>query len=63
MFGYHDSCILCKSCALYPHVVISSLAKQLENLLSTILTLLFVYDLEITTCRYKGLLQEYIILC
>jgi hypothetical protein len=27
--GYHDSCTLCKGCAMYPQVVISSLAKQL----------------------------------
>jgi hypothetical protein len=27
--GYHDSCTLCKGIALYPQVVISSLAKRL----------------------------------
>jgi hypothetical protein len=43
--------------------MISSLAKQLENLLFDILTLPLVYGPEITTCHYKGLLQEYIILC
>jgi hypothetical protein len=29
--GYHDSCTLCKGSALYPRVVISSLAKWLEK--------------------------------
>jgi hypothetical protein len=42
--------------ALYPQVVISLLAKQLENLLFAILTLPLVYGAEITTCHYKGLL-------
>jgi hypothetical protein len=42
-----------KVSAMYPQVVISSLAKGVENLLFTILTLPLVYDLEITTCRYK----------
>jgi hypothetical protein len=40
----------------YPQVVISLLAKRLENLLCAILTLPFLYVPEITTCRYKGLL-------
>jgi hypothetical protein len=53
---YLDSCTLCKGSALYTRVVISSLAKQLENLLFAILTLPLVYGSEITTCRYKGLL-------
>jgi hypothetical protein len=35
--GYHDSCTLCRGCTLYPRVVISSLAKWLENLLFAIL--------------------------
>jgi hypothetical protein len=35
--GYHDSCTLCRGCTLYPRVVISSLAKRLENLLFAIL--------------------------
>jgi hypothetical protein len=42
--------------ALYPRVVISSLAKRLENLLFAILTLPLAYDPEMTTCCYKGLL-------
>jgi hypothetical protein len=42
--------------AQYPREVISSLAKQLENLLFAILTLPLVFGLEITTCHYKGLL-------
>jgi hypothetical protein len=53
---YHDSCILCNGSVLYPRVVISSLAKRLEKLLFAILTHPLVYGLEITTCRYKGLL-------
>jgi hypothetical protein len=44
-------------------MVISSLAKRLENLLFAVLTLRLVYGPEITTCRYKGLLQEFIMLC
>jgi hypothetical protein len=54
--SYHDSCTLCKGSTLYPRVVISSLAKRLENLLFAILTLPLVYGPEITTCRYKCLL-------
>jgi hypothetical protein len=38
---YHDSCTLYKGSVLYPRVVISSLAKQLGNLLFAILTLLW----------------------
>jgi hypothetical protein len=34
-----------------------------KNLLFVILTLPLVYGLEIITCRYKGLLQEYVMLC
>jgi hypothetical protein len=34
--GYHDSYTLCRGCTLYPRVVISSLAKRLENLLFVI---------------------------
>jgi hypothetical protein len=45
-----------KVSVMYPQVVISLLAKRLENLLSAIRTLPLVYGLEITTCRYKGLL-------
>jgi hypothetical protein len=41
---------------LYPCIVISSLAERLENLLFAIRTLPLVYDLEITTYDYKGLL-------
>jgi hypothetical protein len=41
---------------MYPRVVISSLAKQLEKPPFAILTLSLVYGLEITICRYKGLL-------
>jgi hypothetical protein len=48
---------------LYRRIVISSLIGWLENLLFTILTLPLVYDLEITTCRYIGLLQEWVMLC
>jgi hypothetical protein len=61
--GYHDNCTLSKGSALYPRVVISSLAKQLENLLFVILTLPLVYVPEITTCHYKDLLQELVMLC
>jgi hypothetical protein len=42
--------------------VISSLDERLENLLFAILTLPLVYVLDITTCYYKGLLQEYVML-
>jgi hypothetical protein len=35
--GYHDSCTLCRGSTLYPRVVISLLAKRLENLLFAIL--------------------------
>jgi hypothetical protein len=48
---------------LYPRVVISSLAERLENLLFPFFILSLVYGPYITTCRYKGLLQEYIMLC
>jgi hypothetical protein len=48
---------------LYPRVVILSLAKRLKKPPFAILTLPFVCDPEITTCRYKGLLQEYVMLC
>jgi hypothetical protein len=48
---------------LYPCIVISSLIRQLENLLFAILTLPWVYDPEITTCHYKCLLQELVKLC
>jgi hypothetical protein len=47
---------------MYPHIVILSLAERLKNLIFTILTLPLVYGLEITTCRYKSLLQEYVML-
>jgi hypothetical protein len=40
---YYDSCTLRKGSVMYPRLVILSLAKRLE----------------ITTCHYKGLLQEY----
>jgi hypothetical protein len=61
--SYHDSCTLGKSCTLYQRVVISSQAKRLEKPPFAILTLPFVYGLEITICHYKGLLQEYVMLC
>jgi hypothetical protein len=61
--GYHNSCTLCKGSALYRWVVISSLAKRLENLLFSFFTLPLVYGTKITTCCYKGLLQEYIMFC
>jgi hypothetical protein len=61
--GYHDSCTLCKSSTMYPRVVISSLAKRLQRPHFAILTLPLVYGPEITTCHYKGLLQEYVMLC
>jgi hypothetical protein len=48
---------------LYPCVVISSLIGRLQNLIFAILTLPLVYGPEITTCRYKGLLQELVMLC
>jgi hypothetical protein len=48
---------------LYPRVVISSLAEQLENLLFAILSIPLVYGSEITTCCYKGLLYELVMLC
>jgi hypothetical protein len=35
----------------------------IENLLFTILILPLMYDPEITTCRYKGLLQELVMFC
>jgi hypothetical protein len=60
---YHDSCTLWKGSTLYPRVVISSLRGWLENLIFAILTLPLVYGPEITICRYKGLLQEYVMLC
>jgi hypothetical protein len=43
---------------MYPRIVILSLAKRLENLLMPF----FMYGPEITTCRYKGLLQVFIML-
>jgi hypothetical protein len=52
-----------KVSTLYPNVVISSLAERLENLLFAIRTLTLVYGLEITTCHYKGLLYELVMLC
>jgi hypothetical protein len=52
-----------KVSTLYPRVVILSLIGRLENLLFTILTLPLVYDPEITTCHYKGILQELVMLC
>jgi hypothetical protein len=52
-----------KGSALYPRVVISSLAKRLLKPPFAILTLPLVYGPEIITCYYKGLLQEYIMLC
>jgi hypothetical protein len=61
--GYHGSCTLCKGSVQYPRVGISSLAKRQENLIFAILTLPLVYGPEITTCCYKGLLYEYIMLC
>jgi hypothetical protein len=61
--GYYDSCTLCKVSALYLRVVISSLAKRLGKLLFAILTLPLVYGPEITTCHYKDLIQEYVMLC
>jgi hypothetical protein len=45
-----------KVSTLYPRVVISSLAKRLENLIFATLTLSLVYGPEITTYCYKGLL-------
>jgi hypothetical protein len=59
----HDSYTLCKGSALYPRVVISLLAKRQENLLFAILTVPLVHGPEITTCHYKGLLQELVMLC
>jgi hypothetical protein len=47
---YHDSCTLHKGNTIYPRVVFY------RNLLFTILTLPLVYDPDITTCHYKGLL-------
>jgi hypothetical protein len=52
-----------KVSAMYSQVMISLLAEGLEKLLFTIHTLPLVYGPEITTCRYKGLLQEYVMLC
>jgi hypothetical protein len=52
-----------KVSTLYPRVVISSLAERLENLLFAIRTLPLVYGTEITTCHYKGLLEELVMLC
>jgi hypothetical protein len=46
-----------------PRVVISSLLSDYRNLLFAILTLPLVYGPEITTYHYKGLLQEYVMLC
>jgi hypothetical protein len=45
-----------KVSTLYPRVVISSLAKRPEKHLFAILTVPLVCGLEITACRYKGLL-------
>jgi hypothetical protein len=45
-----------KVSTLYPQVVISLLAKRLDNLLFAILTLPLMYGPEITICCYKGLL-------
>jgi hypothetical protein len=45
-----------KSSTIYPRVVILSLAKRLENLFLSFFTHPLVYDPEITTSRYKGLL-------
>jgi hypothetical protein len=44
---------------LYLCIVISLLAKRIENLL---FTTPLVYNPEITICRYKGLLHEYVML-
>jgi hypothetical protein len=53
-----------KVSALYPWVVILSLAKRLEKPpFLPFFTLPLVYGPEITTCRYKGLLQELVMLC
>jgi hypothetical protein len=49
-----------KVSTLYPRVVIPSLAKRLENLLYSILTLPLVYGPEITTCR---VIKVYYVLC
>jgi hypothetical protein len=43
--------------------VISLLAKRLETPFLPFFTLPLVYDPEITTCHYEGLLQEYAMLC
>jgi hypothetical protein len=45
-----------KVSVMYPRVVISLLAKRLENLIFVILTLSLMYGSEITICRYKDLL-------
>jgi hypothetical protein len=52
-----------KVSALYSRVVISSLIGRLENSVLPFFTLPLVYGSEITTCHYKGLLQEYVMLC
>jgi hypothetical protein len=51
-----------KVSALYPRVVISSPIGDLRTFFVPLFTLPLVYDLEITTCRYKGLLQKYVML-
>jgi hypothetical protein len=45
-----------KVSVMYPRVVISLLAKRLENLLLSFFILPLVYDPDITTYSYKGLL-------
>jgi hypothetical protein len=62
--GYHDSCTFCKCSILYPWIVITSLAKRLEKIsFLSFFTLPLVYGPVITTCRYKGLLKEYVMHC
>jgi hypothetical protein len=39
------------------------MTSDYRNILFAILTLPLVYGPEITTCGYKGLLQEYVVLC
>jgi hypothetical protein len=48
--------------SLYPHVVISSPIRDYRTSFLPFFTLPLVYGPEITTCRYKGLLQEYVML-
>jgi hypothetical protein len=58
MIGVHFA----KISTTYPCVVISSLAKWLENLFLSFFTLPLMYDPGITTCHYNGLLQEFVMI-